>query len=246
MSVVALKNIKGVALDMDGTLIDCEPINRMVVQKATGVDIKIDWSRCAGKKEEIILDWMKETHGAEKIRIATHDFLVACKRGYADAMTSLRPREGIVYLLNTFAELNIPMIVVTNTEKNIAIEKLKHCGLLGYMQDVIGSDTITERGLQPKPSGDGYKEAARVLGIPTEHMIGFEDSTTGMTALAETNAISVQIIDNGTPAHKSADVIIDGDSETDLILLNNEIRRQNNLSLYMPSLSPEPRRAAYT
>lgn len=42
--------IQGVAFDMDGTLIDCEPVNRAAVEAAAGRNIRIDWQIAPAKR----------------------------------------------------------------------------------------------------------------------------------------------------------------------------------------------------
>jgi sugar-phosphatase len=238
------QEIRGVAFDMDGTLVDCEPSNREAVQKAVGTDFKINWAKYAGVKEVDILAGLKKEYGEDKITIAADDFLFACKRGYKGAVKTLEPRRGMMELLKTLKDLGIPIIIVTNSDTEMAKEKLKQCGMLDYMFDIIGSNTISQLGLKAKPSGDGYKKAAEILGIEIENMMGVEDSTTGMNALAETNALAVHVIDYGTAQHKEADIVIDGMGSGDLLALNNQIRRENYQRIL--GLTPEPSSPAYT
>lgn len=236
--------IQGVAFDMDGTLIDCEPVNRAAVEAAAGRNIRIDWANCAGKKEEIIHGILKEEYGPDKIRSTADEFVAACKRGYQETMGKLKAREGIIELLNTFQGLNIPMIVVTNTERGMAIQKLEQCGLQKFMVDVIGSDTLENLGLKSKPSGDGYRLAASQLQIKEEDMMGFEDSLVGMDALSQTAAFSVHITDYGTPAHVKAGLVLSGSGGGALLTLNNKIRHHNTQALL--GFPPQPRSPAYT
>ncbi len=235
--------IRGVAFDMDGTLVDCEPSNRDVVQNAVGQEFKINWAKYAGVKEVDILDGLKKEYGADNITIAKDAFLSACKQGYKDAVHTLQPRRGMMEVLNTLKELGIPIIIVTNSDTEMAQKKLGQCGMLDYMYDIIGSDTIEKLGLKAKPSGDGYRKAAELLGIRIEEMMGVEDSTTGMDALSETNALAVHVTDYGTPEHLNAHIVVDGSGSSDLLALNNQIRRENYQRLL--GLTPEPSSPAY-
>lgn len=235
--------IKGVAFDMDGTLVDCEPTNRAAVQNAVGQEFKINWGKYAGVKEVDILDGLKEQYGADKITIAKDAFVAACKQGYKDAISTLQPRRGMMELLNTLKELSIPIMIVTNSDTEMAQQKLTQCGMIDYMYDIIGADTIEKLGLKAKPSGDGYNKAAEIMGIKIEEMMGVEDSTTGMDALSSTNALAVHITDYGTPEHLDAHIVIDGEGIADLLALNNQIRRENYQKIL--GLTPEPSSPAY-
>lgn len=231
--------IKGVAFDMDGTLVDCEPSNRAAVQKAVGEEFKINWGKYAGVKEVDILDALKEQYGADKITIAKDAFVAACKQGYKDAINTLEPRRGMMEVLETLKELSIPIMIVTNSDTEMAEKKLTQCGMIDYMYDIVGADTIEELGLRAKPAGDGYNHAAKVMGIKIEEMMGVEDSTTGMDALSSTKALAVHVTDYGTPEHQNAHIVIDGEGIGDLLALNNQIRRENYQKLL--GIAPEPK-----
>lgn len=228
------REIKAVAFDMDGTLVDCEPSNRGVVQNALGSSaIKIVWGKnTIGIKEVDILAGLKKEHGEDKVRIAADDFLAACKRGYNKEIPTLQPRRGMIEILNTFKELGVPIIVVTNSDTEMAIKKLTQCGMIDYMYDIIGSDTLQELGLKSKPESDGYILAAKRLGVSEEELMGWEDSEGGFKALKKTKALDVHIGDHGTEIESSATIKVDGTGINDssaysLLELDNKIRREN-------------------
>ncbi len=236
--------IRGVAFDMDGTLVDCEPSNREAVQKAAGQNLRINWERYAGVKEVDILDGLIQEYGAHRVTIAHNDFLNACKQGYKEAIHTLQPRHGMIYLLDTLKQLQVPIVVVTNSDTEMAQKKLTHCGLIRYIDNIIGADTIESCGLKAKPSGDGYNRAAEILNIKPEELMGFEDSTTGMDALSSTEALAVHVVDHGTPEHLDAHIVIYGGRIDGILDLANQIRHENHQRFL--DLSPEPRSPTHT
>ncbi|MFA7276574.1 MAG: HAD family phosphatase [Pseudobdellovibrionaceae bacterium] len=235
------RSIKAVAFDMDGTMIDCEPSNRAAVQRAAGSPYIIDWNQCAGKPESVIHTWLRDTY--PNFTGLKNAFVDACKAGYKEELPHLKARAGIKELMASFHQLGIPMIVVTNTETPLALKKLKQCGLLDYVTDVIGVDKVIEANLEPKPSGDGYRLAAQTLGVDEENMAGFEDSAVGVSALTSTRLLSVHIYDHGMLPDTRADIVINGTTRRGLDEMTADIYLQN--PDLMEELPPEPRCTAY-
>ncbi|OFW88536.1 MAG: hypothetical protein A3B66_08725 [Alphaproteobacteria bacterium RIFCSPHIGHO2_02_FULL_46_13] len=241
------KIYKLAAIDMDGTLIDNEPLNRQAVQKAAGPNCLIDWSNCAGKKEFIIHGMLKEKYGADKITSTADEFVAACKRGYAENADKIEARLAMQHLLETFELFKVPTMVVTNTETDMAIEKLKHCELFDHVGDVVGSDLITGLGLKSKPSGDGYRLAADTHSVSMKDVLVIEDSSVGVDAGVDAKAGGiVQIIDCGTEPHPNATITVSGHGSSEILALSNQIRRETIQHQQKKLAStPEPSSPAY-
>lgn len=224
---------------MDGTLIDCEPVNRAAVQSAAGEIHTIDWSICAGKKESIIHDWLSAQYRG--FNLEKELFVASCKQGYVDRYDQLRARDGIHYLLKTLHAANLPLAVVTNTEEEMAKKKLEKCGLSIYFQFVVGSDTMEKMGHRAKPSGDPYRYAASRFGLlPSECMIT-EDVTTGIDAAKDAEgSLIVHIYDHGTEKDPRAHVHVNGRNPHELVWLANSV----TVGPYLP-VAPQPGSPAY-
>jgi len=225
--------------DMDGTLIDCEPVNRAAVQSAAGKSHTINWAECAGKKESIIHDWLRAQY--KGFNVEKDPFVANCKQGYVDRYDELRAREGIHYLLKALQSAKLPLAVVTNTEEEMAKKKLEKCGLSEYFQFVVGSDTMEKMGRRAKPSGDPYRYAASLFGLlPSECMIT-EDVTTGIDAAVDAEgSMIVHIFDHGTPKDSRAHIHVNGRNPHELVWLANSV----TIGPYL-SVAPQPGGPAY-
>lgn len=223
MPQFTLKNriIKGAAFDMDGTLLDCSA-SRHAIQEVVGSDFYIDWSQCGGRGVPFIHDWLSAKYTNFAMTMDT--FLEQCHHAHIEALHQLSSRHGMIELLDTLRDIGIPMAVVTNTETEMAKKRLDQCGVLDYMDIVIGSTTLTEQGLKLKPSPDGYQLAAKSLQINENEMIGFEDSVAGMTALDATDFMTVHIYDETVSPMAHADFQIDARTNKDMLQLIENIK----------------------
>lgn len=103
---------------------------------------------------------------------------------------------GVRVLLAELRRAGLPMLVTTNTQREVADSAITAIGR-EFFTDIICGDEVP----QGKPAPDMYLEAARRVGAEPQQCLVFEDSTAGMTAalaagcrvigLPETDDISV-------------------------------------------------------
>lgn len=89
----------------------------------------------------------------------------------------LTPNPGVPELLADLRERNVPMLVTTNTERELADPSISAVGRHFFTGSITGDEVA-----RPKPAPDMYLEAARRVGAEPEQCLVFEDSTAGMTA----------------------------------------------------------------
>lgn len=88
------------------------------------------------------------------------------------------PRPEKVELLKYLKTNHIKTACVTNSIKDTAVQMLKSCGVLPYIDAVISNQDVR----QPKPQPDGYDLAVKVLGVNGYESICVEDSPVGIQA----------------------------------------------------------------
>jgi len=242
------------AFDMDGTLIDCEPHNRAAVEEAAGGRY-IDWLKMAGQAEVSIHAWIQERDSS--FNIDPTQFVNDCVKGYQIREHKICARAGVVEALEFLREREIPIIIVTNTNHKLAVEKMRRAGLLSYLDTssitdgILGKDDVIALGMKPKSSSDPYTHVAEMM--KAEHLAIYEDSPTGMDSADSAKAVLhangnmrvtiAHIYDCGAPPDSRADYVIDGRSPEDLIYTTQAIF---DLSGKRPLLEPAriPLRAA--
>ncbi|MFT5082041.1 MAG: beta-phosphoglucomutase family hydrolase [Lentisphaeria bacterium] len=84
-----------------------------------------------------------------------------------------------------------PMAVGTGASTAEAISILKHCGLLHYIDHVVGADLAEH----PKPAPDTFLLCAQKMGIPPQRCIVFEDAALGIRAAKSAKMAVIDVLE---------------------------------------------------
>jgi len=93
---------------------------------------------------------------------------------------------GIPALLHELKADGVPMMVTTNTERNVADAAISALGRQ-YFVDTICGDEVPAG----KPAPDMYREAARRIGAKPADCLVFEDSATRMRAAVDAGCVVI-------------------------------------------------------
>ena len=173
--------IDAVIFDMDGLMLDTEPVYKIAWQRAAvecGHPISeelyvelIGRSRVAGEKI------LAEAFGAA---FRWKDFRAACARSeaaaFADRLPAMKP--GLQELLDLLEERGIAKAVATSTERHMAEMQLSGLGLLARFNVVATGDEV----VHGKPAPDLFLLAAGRLGVEPPLCLVLEDSEAGVMA----------------------------------------------------------------
>lgn len=172
-------------LDLDGTLVDSEPIHRAAYEAfftARGWEVT-DLTLFTGRRAEDVFasepgPWDGEDPDALKAAIAA---LVP-----VDADPD--PVRGARAVIEAAAERDVPVAIVTSAGPDWAERCLDvvlgvrhHVGVVVTAHDVVGG----------KPDPAGFRHAADLLGVPTADCIAVEDSPAGVTAALAAGVVEV-------------------------------------------------------
>lgn len=121
----------------------------------------------------------------------------------------LTPNPGVTELLTSLSATGVPMLVTTNTERELAAPCIAAVGEHFFTDSVTGDEVP-----HPKPAPDMYIEAARRVGHHPADCLVFEDSWAGMTAAVDAGCRVIGLADEGpagvvtlTALHGSNDVV---------------------------------------
>ncbi len=168
--------IKAVIFDMDGVIIDSEPIYRMaakavvskyggvydssVSDKEMGLSIK-ESSKIVVKETGIEID--PERFAKEYIE----QYLIFCEK-------FLKPNENIEKLI-AYCHDNFKTAIASSTVRDIVIMLMDRFGFLKYFQFVVGGDEVE----RSKPHPGIYLKAAGNLEVDPHECVVIEDSYNG-------------------------------------------------------------------
>lgn len=174
-------DIKGMIFDMDGLLINTEPVSKQSwasASKILGVDLPENFhAMILGKNHTLIGDiYNSVTDG----RVSYEDFVVTfmdeVEKYHIEHGTD--PMKGALEILEYCKEKGIKVIVATSTYQERAKLQLGRAGLLEYFDKIISGDMVK----RSKPNPDIFLKAIEELGLHKMDCMVFEDSNAGVEA----------------------------------------------------------------
>ncbi|MBN2611980.1 MAG: hexitol phosphatase HxpB, partial [Bacteroidales bacterium] len=172
---------EGVIFDLDGVLIDSEPLWRIAEKKVfKTVDIELTDDMC---RQTIGLDnnstvqyWFNYKPWNSKPKEQVAGEIIKELLDLVDKHG--KPNNGIIPLLNFFSGLGIPMAVASSSEMKIietVLEKIK-------LKNKFAAVCSSESEAYGKPHPAVYLKAAEMLNADPVRCIAFEDSFYGAIA----------------------------------------------------------------
>ncbi len=196
-------NIQAVLLDLDGLLIDSEPIYRSAWQSAAA-DLGYELSDSLYLALIGLSD--RDSEGV-LIRTFGSEFPLAQFRGLWPArwrrqveISGIPVKPGLGDLLRVIEVHRLPAGVATSSEVEQAEMSLRAAGLNQRFSCLVSGDQVPHG----KPAPDIFLEAARRLGVPPRHCIVLEDSEAGVLAAAAAGVPVLLIPDLKPPSLETA------------------------------------------
>jgi beta-phosphoglucomutase len=206
-----LFNKSAILFDMDGTLVNTEPLHaRAAVKVLEELGIKIDLMSCIdqfyGMTDTIVLQTVCPQMTDAEIEKAIqrknlHLIQLFHELSEDDKKPLLTP--GVFAFLDFLKKENIVCGVVSASEDIIVKETLESFGLAPYMKVMMGRNQTT----LTKPHPDPYLEGMKRLGTTKEKCLIFEDSPTGIKSASSSGASVIRITEF---SHPTSSQVIEG------------------------------------
>ncbi|NFG22962.1 HAD family phosphatase [Clostridium botulinum] len=196
--------------DMDGVIIDSEPIHRQVhgeIMNTLGINIsKGELALYAGATNEYIFTKLKERYGIKKSISELMDYkskLIINKV----KEESLEPINGIRELLNALRKNNIKIAIGSSSPRSLIEAVIDKFNLHSAFDCIVSGEEVE----RSKPYPDVYIEVSKKLGINPEKCIVVEDSHNGVQAAksAGMKCIGFNNVNSGNQDLSKADVRVD-------------------------------------
>jgi len=194
--------LRAAVFDMDGLMLDTEPIYKVAWQAASAeLGHSIDdafYATFVGRRTEDCERDLVERFGSrfplDRFRAQWPPLWKA-----EAAARGIEKKPGLLELLEFLESAAVPLAVATSTETDLAAVSLRAAGLDGRFRVLVTGDEIAHG----KPAPDIYLEAARRLQVEPAHCVALEDSEAGILAASRAGMIPL-LIPDGTPPSPAA------------------------------------------
>ena len=195
--------LSAVVLDMDGLMLDTEPLYKAAWQQASaelGFDLNDQsYSRLTGRPNEACEHELMRRFGPgfpmSRFRTRWQELwrLSVQLRGISS-------KAGLLAFLSFVEDEALLSAVATSSDANYAAFSLRSAGVAGRFDALVSGDQVA-RG---KPAPDIYLEAARRLGCDPVECVALEDSDVGVLAASAAGMVTVCIPDLKPPSEEAA------------------------------------------
>ena len=167
-----------VIFDMDGVLVDGEPIYygaATAVLAEDGITFPLDdYKKYMGTKS----GWDEFAHDLDLPRPASY-YRERCSALVAEAYASVdTPLPGAVDLVRGLKAIGLPLAIASSTQRANVEVCLARLGILDAFDVIVAGNDITHG----KPRPDIYLRAAGLLGVAARDCLAIEDAPAGIQA----------------------------------------------------------------
>ncbi|NLU52254.1 MAG: HAD family phosphatase [Clostridiaceae bacterium] len=209
--------IKALVFDMDGVIIDSEPIHTQIlvqVLKELGKDVDPrEFDEFIGMRDDEMWGVLKKRHMLKETveqLLALHDTYKK-KRFFGN---DLEPIQGIPELISKAKSMNLKIALATSSHRFLAEQILKTLKIRHYFDALVTGNDVSNS----KPDPEVYIKAALSLGVEPSECIAIEDSYFGIKASkgAGMKCIAYLNPNSGSQDTSSADLTVSSIKDIDL------------------------------
>jgi len=172
---------KGVIFDMDGVLIDSEPLYRRInssLFSRFGFSLSNDeYSEFVGTSDKDMWQRLRKRYNLTE-SIETINTIRREKHVNFFSAADLKPMNGAIELLEYIKRNDIKLALASSTPEEIVNIVMKRTGMNEYFKIRVCGDQVE----RSKPEPEIFIKAIEKLGIPKEDGIIIEDSENGVKA----------------------------------------------------------------
>ena len=212
--------MKAVIFDMDGVIIDSEPIHfevDMQTMREFGVNIsKDELNKYVGTTNEYMLNDLINKYKIQKSikEILEYKMELTIRR---IKETKINAISGIPELLISLKHNNIKTAIGSSSPKELIITVIEKFQSGKYFDCIVSGDEVKEG----KPKPDIYLEVSKRIGVNPEECIVIEDSRNGVLAAknAGMKCFGFRNVNSGNQDLSKADIIVDSIRNIDIEII---------------------------
>lgn len=208
--------LKGVIFDMDGVLINSEPVHYRAWKEAmknrgTDLDYEI-YKPCIGSTNGFLMNILHENYGIDK----NDTSLVREMEEIKDRIVreeGFPIIEGVRELLERLKASGLRMAIASSSPIKYIRQVVESLDIAGYFEILNSGEFVAH----PKPAPDVFLETAKALGLEPEECLVIEDSGNGCKAAKAAGMVCVAYFNPGSGQQdlSTAQMILEGYEEVD-------------------------------
>ncbi|MEQ1897136.1 MAG: HAD family phosphatase [Vicinamibacterales bacterium] len=180
--------------DMDGLMLDTEPLYKLAWQSAcAGLGYHLSDALYVGFVGRPTPDCegrlIEEFGSAFPLEAFRREWPALWRAAATER--GIRVKSGLLELLAFLHERSVPIAVATSSEAEFTAFSLRQAGLAGRFATFVTGDQVA----LGKPAPDIYLRAAEQLGVPPERCVALEDSEAGIVAACAAGMVALLIPD---------------------------------------------------
>ena len=188
-----MRQPEAVIFDMDGVLIDSEPIHIEIERKLfdkLGIAVSAEIHRLyLGTAGDFMYNDIKKRFGLSQSLAELLEFDEKFRVDYFKSLEVMNLNEGVLNFLTQIKRSGIKLAVATSSSPAMAKTLLERCGIISFFDAVV---TTSEAG-KSKPGPEVYLLAARKIDVNPFNCLVFEDSPNGLSAAINAGMCCVAI-----------------------------------------------------
>jgi HAD superfamily hydrolase (TIGR01509 family) len=206
--------MEAVIFDMDGVLIDSEPlhfeVDQLVLRKLNIYEGKSYLERFVGYTNPAMWQIIKEEFSIESTIEELIDLQMTVKLSYLE-QSNYKAIEGIKELLEELQSFKVPIAIASSSPKIFIEAVIKKIHITDYFHHWISGEEVPKS----KPEPDVFLKAAELLKVNPDRCVVIEDSKSGTIAAksAEMKCIGYRNVNSGNQDLSKADLVVNRISE---------------------------------
>ena len=170
-----------VVFDMDGVLVDSEPIHYVSTVKVMEGDFGIPFSESdnaafLGSTDQHMWEVLRDRHN---LGPSVEELIGRRKEIYMELLSDGLPwRDGILQLLPNLHQAGYRLAVASSALRHVITHTVHEGEFTPYLEAVVSGEDV----VHPKPAPDIYLEAARQLKVKPAECVAIEDTEFGIRA----------------------------------------------------------------